>query len=177
MLYSRIVIENNNLNNILEKLKLKKKSEFGFYDLIYTNNQGKSITDDTLKIRVYSKNEWNTKNVLVIRKTAILSGNIKEDKVLLKKEFDNVESAKKYVEDNLSSEFTYSFKLSKTGKEYSNDNFRIWIEDIENFGLSVEIEAADQNTIEEVIKNFNVIERLEKSIPEILYERFKNIEG
>lgn len=170
MLFCRIVIKNQNVDEILNHLNVRLKSEYDFYDLIYVNKLGKSITDDTLKIRVYNHNEWDTKDVLVIRKTAVLIDGAKEDKVLLKEEFDDVESAKKFVAENFSYEFEYAFRLSKTGKEYISDEFTIWVEDIQNFGLSLEIGATNQEVLNNVMNQFEVSERLEKSIPEIMYE-------
>ncbi len=73
-----------------------------------------------MKIRVYKQNEWNTKDVLVIRKTALLVDGAKKDKILLKKEFDNLEEAKEYVLENYSNDFKYAFKLSKIVKEYAS---------------------------------------------------------
>ena len=171
MLYCRIVIKNENVSTILKDLNCKLKSEYDFYDLIYLSKLGKSITEDTLKIRVYNKNEWNTKDVLVIRKTAFLVNGAKEDRVLFKEEFDDVENAQKYVNNSFKDEFEYAFKLSKCGKEYISDKCRIWVEEIENFDLSVEIETTNEQILEDVINRFDVIERLEKSIPEIMYER------
>ena len=171
MLYSRIVINNENINTILEDLNCKLKSEFDFYDLIYLSKLGKSITEDTLKIRVYNKNEWDTKDVLVIRKTASLIDGAKEDRVLLQEEFDDLESAQKYVNNNFKNEFEFAFKLSKCGKEYISDKCRIWLEEIKDFGLSVEIGASTQQLLDYVINKFDVVEKLEKSIPEIIYER------
>lgn len=176
MLYSRILIDNKEkeIEKIIEEIGLEKKSDFSFYDLIYINKNGKSITDDTLKIRVYNLNEWDTKDVLVIRKTAILIGSAKEDKVLLKKEFDNLEEAEKYVLENFNNDFEFAFKLSKTGKEYGSSTYRVWIEDIEDFGKSIEIGAANQEDIDNLVSKFSVLERLEKSVPEVMYERFAN---
>lgn len=53
MLYSRIVVNKENINKVIQKLNLIRKSEFAFYDLIYQNKNGTNITDDTLKVRVY----------------------------------------------------------------------------------------------------------------------------
>ena len=70
MIFSRIIVNDKDLTPILQKLCVTKKAEFEFYDLIYQNKNGTNITEDTLKIRVYQKNEWNSKSVLVIQKTA-----------------------------------------------------------------------------------------------------------
>lgn len=174
MLYARILINNSEeeIEKIIDNLKLEKKSNFSFYDLVYINKNGKSITDDTLKIRVYNLNEWDSQDVLVIRKKAILTNGAKEDKVLLKEEFDTLEEAEKFVLEKFSNEFKFAFKLSKTGKEYASSTCRVWIEDIENYGKSIEIGSDKQDNIDKLISNFSVVERLQKSIPEVMYEKY-----
>lgn len=173
MLYTRIIINNEDISNILDKLNVYKVHEFAFYDLVYMNKDGASITEDTLKIRVYRHNEWENKNVLVIRKKAEVINGVKEDKVLLREEFDREEDALKYVNDNLSDEFDYKFKLEKEGIEYKGDDLRIWVEDIKDMGLSIEFSSSSQEKIEESIKLFDVKERLEVSVPEYLYKRWE----
>lgn len=175
MIYARIILnDDSQIEDNLNKLKVTKKSEFAFYDLIYLNKNGASITEDTLKIRVYQKNEWNNKNVLVIRKTAPLINGVKEDKCILREEFDTVEEARAYVNNNLANEFEYKIKLEKTGTEYGNADLRIWVENIKNIGWSIEFGAVEEeNAIEEAICLFNVKERLTVSIPEYLYNKMK----
>ena len=173
MIYSRIITEDNNFDEIIEKLGLEKKAEFAFYDLIYLNKNGNSITEDTLKIRVYQKNEWNSKSVLVIRKTAPVINGVKEDKVLLREEFDTEKEALDFVNSNLSEDYEYKFKLEKDGIQYSNSTLSVWIENIEDVGISIEFGSTNSGTIEEAISLFNVKERLNKSIPEYLYKKLK----
>lgn len=174
MIYSRIIIKDDNLNEIIKKLNLEKKSDFAFYDLIYLNKNGASITDDTLKIRVYQKNEWNSKDVLVIRKAAPVINGVKEDKILLRKEFDTELEAINYVNKNLGNEYEYMFKLEKNGIEYANSNLRVWVENIKDIGVSVEFGTNNSEVIEQAISLFNVKERLNESVPEYLYNKLLN---
>ena len=176
MIYSRIITEDNTFDEIIEKLDLEKKTEFAFYDLIYLNKNGTSITEDTLKIRVYQKNEWKNKNVLVIQKTAPIINGVKEDKVLLREEFDTEKEATNFVEKNLSNNYEYKFKLEKTGTEYGNENLRLWVENIKDIGTSIEIGSNNQKTIENAISLFKVKERLKESVPEYLYKLYFNKE-
>ena len=171
MIYSRIITSDNNLDEIIKKLNLKKKTDFAFYDLIYLNKNGASITDDTLKIRVYQKNEWDNKDVLVIRKTAPVINGVKEDKVLLREEFDTEQEAINFVNENLSNEYEYKFKLEKDGIEYANSNLRVWFENIKDIGVSVEFGSNYPEIIEQAISLFDVNERLDESVPEYLYNK------
>lgn len=175
MLYVRIIVNKENINQIIEKLNLIKKSEFAFYDLIYQNKNGTSITEDTLKVRVYQKNEWKTKDVLLIRKTAPMVNGNKEDRVLLKKEFDTEKEAIDFINTNFNNEYEYKFKLEKSGLEYSGDDLRVWIEEIKDIGTSIEIGSENSKKIESTIQLFDINERLEVSVPEYLYDKlFKN---
>lgn len=175
MLYSRIIVNKQNIDTAIEKLNLIKKSEFAFYDLIYQNKNGANIAKDTLKVRVYQKNEWKTKDVLLIRKTAPIINGSKEDKVLLRKEFDTEKEAIDFINANFDNEYEYKFKLEKNGLEYSNDDLRVWVEEIKDIGISIEIGSENQEKIENAIQLFDIKERLEISVPEYLYNKlFKN---
>jgi len=174
MIYSRIIAKDNKIEEAINQLNLNKKSDFAFYDLIYLNRNGVSITEDTLKIRVYQKNEWDTKNVLVIRKTAPAIDGVKEDKVLLREEFDTVEEALNFVNENLSNEYEYKLKLEKTGVEYNNDKLSVWVENIKDIGTSIEFGAESSQIIENAISSFDVVERLHESVPEYLYKKYLN---
>lgn len=172
MMYARIILENNdNIESNLQGLNARKKSEFAFYDLVYLNKNGASITEDTLKIRVYQKSEWANKAVLVIRKSAPLINGVKEDKVLCKEEFDTVEEALSFVQKKFSDTYDCKFKLSKEGIEYETDSLRIWVENIDGIGYSIEFGSNDEKTIEKAISLFDVKERLNVSVPEYLYNK------
>ena len=100
MKYLRVILKDNlNVDNI-ENLGVLKASEYAFYDLVYLNKNGASITEDTLKIRVYQKNEWDSKAVLVIQKRATIENGAKIDKVLTSEQFDTEYEALKFVKDN-----------------------------------------------------------------------------
>ena len=158
MKYLRVILsDNKNVNNI-EDLGVKKASEYGFYDLVYLNKNGASITEDTLKVRVYQKNEWDSKAVLVIQKRATIENGAKIDL--------------KFVKDNFLSSYDFSFKFSKTGIEYKNETIRVWVEDVENIGITLELEAEDINILNDFISHFNVKEKLDISLPEYYYLKY-----
>lgn len=174
MFYTRIILKSKeNLLENLKKLGAIKKHDFAFYDLVYLNRDGSSITDDTLKVRVYKHNEWNSKAVLVIRKKAEVVDGVKEDKFLVREEFDTESEALKFVDENFKDSFDYQFKLEKSGEEYQNEDLRIWVEDIKDMGISIEFGSESQDRIEEAIALFDVKERLTISVPEYLYNKLK----
>ena len=171
MIYTRIIVDNCNIEDIIEKLNLVKYTDFAFYDLIYMNKNGATITEDTLKVRVILKNEYNTTPIFVIRKSAPVINGVKEDKILLNKEFKTLEEALNYVDKNLKDEYDYKFKLEKTGVSYKNKDLMIWVEDIKDLGMSIEFGSNNQNVIEEALTYFDIKERLTESVPEYMYEK------
>ena len=173
MKYIRGILNSDNVDSVINKYNLKYKGDFAFYDLIYVNKNGASITDDTLKIRVYQINHWNSKNVLVIRKIAPVINGSKEDKVLLREEFDTEKDAQKFVNDYLLNEYKFAFKLQKTGDQYGNDKLDLWKEDVETIGLSVELGSSDEKLLEEAFSSLDVKERLTMSLPEYMYKKIK----
>ena len=173
MKYVRGILKNDNVDEVIKKYGLKFKCDFSFYDLVYVNKDGTSITDDTLKIRVYQINHWKSKDVLVIRKVATSINGSKEDKVLLHEEFDTLEEAQKCINDNLLRKYKFAFKLQKSGIQYSNEKLDIWKEDVLNLGISVEIGSEDEELIEEVLSSLDIEERLTMSLPEYMYNKVK----
>ncbi len=174
MKYIRCILNSDNVDNIVQKYNMDFKADFGFYDLVYVNKNGTSITEDTLKIRVYQTNHWNNKDVLVIRKIAPIINGAKEDKVLLREEFDTLEEAQSYVDANLLNDYRFAFKLKKTGIQYGNDKIDLWKENIENVGLSIEIGSEDEELMEAIFSDLDIKERLNVSLPEYMYERAKH---
>lgn len=176
MKYVRVILNNDNVDEVIKKYNFEKKTDFAFYDLIYVNKNGASITDDTLKIRVYQINQWKNKDVLVIRKDAPVINGSKEDRVLFSGEFDSEEEALSFVEKEFSNDYDFAFKLQKTGIEYGNGTVRLWRENVDNVGISIEIGSEDADKIEEVLLDLDVRERLTNSLPEYMYERLNKKE-
>ena len=108
----------------------------------------------------------------MIQKRATLENGAKVDKVLTREQFDTEEEALKFVENNLSQDYEFSFKFSKSGIEYKNENIRVWVEDVENIGITLELEAEKIDSLNDFIKHFNVKERLNISLPEYYYLRY-----
>lgn len=173
MKYVRIIVEKEVDESILKKLGMQKNASFSFSDFIYINKDGSSITDDTLKIRVYEKNEWDSKAVIVIRKKAVLEKGAKEDVFLLREEFDTLEEAQAYVFSHLSKEYDFAFQLQKSGVEYVHNDFHMWVEHIKDMGISIEFGSEDVRQIENALQLFPKAKRLTESVPEYLFHKLK----
>ena len=111
---------------------------------------------------------------MVIVKRAAFTGNQKEDKVLVREEFDDLDSAMKFVQENYEDQYNFAFKLEKTGVQYQTEMAIIWLEDIINLGVSVEIGSEYPEIIDEIIQQLDIIEKLEVSVPEYMYQRIVN---
>lgn len=88
MIEGRAIILNiDNTRSKLEKLGAIFKSDYAFKDVIFILKNGDgNLSNDYLRIRAYSKNNWSTKNVVLTRKQAKFQKIGKEDVVILKKE-------------------------------------------------------------------------------------------
>lgn len=170
--YVRVLLnDGNNIDEIIKKYNLNKKTDFAFYDLIYVNKNGASITDDTLKVRVYQVNQWKNKDVLVIRKDAPMINGSKEDRVLLREEFDSEEEAVNFVKEKFSNDYDFAFKLQKSGVQYGDDIIDLWYEDVDGVGISVELGSEDEKLMEDILNDLDIKERLTKSLPEYMYDK------
>ena len=129
--------EVNNIRKKLENFNAVFKGEYCLTDKIYSSyNPKKELDDEFLRLRIYHKNIWPQKDV-------ILSVKIHDQKEIgvdaaapLKKEFDTEEDANKYIEDNLLDKYKYEFTFTRTGWQYDLNEDQVDIEkvdDLENF--------------------------------------------
>jgi len=147
------------------------KSSYAFKDIIFVpKKKNYNLSDDFLRVRVISKNNWPTKNVVLVRKQTEFKDIRKVDNIILKKEFDTESEALDFIKKELSAEFEYGFEYSREGWEYKLESRRIFIEDIENLKPSIEIEADSEENLQRLFDKIGVVEKLRKSIPEMVRE-------
>src|SRR3990167_7481771 len=104
------------------------KGEYIFKDVIFIPKKDDfNLSDDFLRMRIYSKTNWPTKNIVLVRKQTEFKSTGKIDKIILKEEFDTEKEAVNFVETNLSSEFERRFEFSRIGWQYQLENHRIFI--------------------------------------------------
>lgn len=145
----------------IEELGGVYKSDYAFKDIIFFSENG------TLKVRVMTKKNWPTKDVIVIRKQSEFKEVGKIDSSLLRKEFDTEKEAVDFVERELP-EFKPELEYSRHGWQYELDGSRIFVEDIEFLGPSVEIEADSEEVLKALFKKMGIDEVLGESIPEAI---------
>jgi len=90
---------------------------------------------------------------------------------LLREEFDALDSAMKFVQENYGNQYDFAFKLEKTGVQYQTEVVTIWLEDIVDLGISIEISSQNSEMINQVIQQLDIIEKLEVSVPEYMYQK------
>jgi adenylate cyclase class IV len=145
------------------------KSEYAFKDVIFVPiKEDFNLSDDFLRMRIYTKNDWPTKNIVLVRKQTEFTSTGKVGKVILKQEFDNEKSALDFINKNLASEFKKGFEFSRTGWQYELGNNRIFIEDIQGFKPSVEIEANTEEELKTLFNKLDVLEKVKESVPEVV---------
>jgi len=153
-------------------LGAKFKGDYAFKDIIFVpKKEDSNLSNDFVRVRVYSLTNWNQKNVVLVRKKAEFLDKVKTDKVLLKKEFDTAEEAFDFISKELP-EFSKGFEFSRKGWEYYLDDAKIYLEDIKEWKFSVEIEAKSKDKIDELFSKIKVLERITVSMPEVMREVF-----
>ena len=139
---------------IIENLGAVLKGEYVFKDKIFINA---GDADGFLRMRIYSKNNWDTKDVVLLKLAPKSSGHAN---IFFRQEFETEREADEFVLNNFP-EFIYSFEYSKTGSQYNLGETIIFIEDIEEIGPSVEIEASSKQELESLFSKINAGEKIE----------------
>lgn len=158
-----------NLNEIKSKIILKgiKKGEYSSKDIIFTQNNKENLKEGFIRLRIYKKNNWNTKNIVLTHKETTWENNYKKDKIILKKEFDNEKETSIFLDYNYKNikEFVNFYR---EGEEFELNNNKIYLENIEHLGFSIEIESKDEENLNEIVKYLEIEEKLTDSIPETI---------
>jgi hypothetical protein len=121
--------------------------QYAFTDKVTFNANG------VQKLRYVSRNNKPSKSHILI----IKSGN----EVLSRVEFDDEMDVPK---------FENFIEFSRVGYEYKFDDMKIFIEEIDDLGISVEIEGDDENKIDGLLDKMDVVEVFDKTVPEMIKE-------
>ena len=173
MLEKRVKVKN------IEKAKKKimslganYKGNYAFQDIIFVSKKERTdLNKDFIRVRVYSKNNWKTKNVILVRKKTIWKDINKTSKVILKKEFDKEKEAFDFMDKKYNLQFENKFEYYREGWEYQFNLSHVFIENVEKIGSTVEIESENKNEMEDLFNKIGVEKILEDSMPEIMRKR------
>ncbi len=153
----------------LEGIGATFDSDYAFKDVIFIPKKDRyNLDDDFLRMRIYTKNNWFVKNVVVARKQTQFTKSSKTNIVSLKKEFETPEEAFDFIKKQFSLEFTYGFEFEREGWQYNFKDCRVFIEDIKGYGPSVEVEGESEQEIKSLLNQIKATEVMRSSVPEIM---------
>ena len=157
MLEARSIVKSfDKIKGILESENALYKGEYIIHDIIYSSkDRTKTLIDEFLRLRFVQKNIWNEKEVVVaIKKTEVKTVG-KNSIVPLKKQFDSVEEAQKYINENLLNRFEPSFEFSRTGWQYDIRGDQVDLENIEGI-YSIEVKSESEEGLKKLANTFEM---------------------
>ena len=172
MIEGRAVVEGiGRARRAVEALGGKFGGDYAFRDIIFTLNGEFDLNREFLRVRVYSKNNWPTKDVVLIKKKMEFKEVGKKDTPVLRKEFDKYEEAFSFIEKNLP-EYGKGFEYEREGWEYELQGRRVFVEDIRGFRPTVEVEADNADELREIFGKLGIVEEVADSVPETMRKIF-----
>ena len=168
MIEARGIIENiGEARKKIESLGGKFLTNYKFKDIIFSEKKDFNLSKDFLRLRVCSKNNWPTKDFVLVRKKTEFKESGKISKNVFKKEFDDEKNSIDYVKKNFP-KYKKIIAYSREGWQYQLDKNRIFVEQIEGYKPSMEIESEDESELKRVLDEVNILEILKEPVPEIM---------
>lgn len=152
--------------NVVEKIDGIYQGHYHNTDIIFKSKN--SDIEGTIVLRLFQINNRRTKNVILTHKIAEWTDDIKTDKIILKQSFDTIKDALSFMIDHYEDSLKDDYQYSREGWEYHIDNIKIYIENIEKLGPTIEIEAENKDDIKNLLKHFNVTECFYEPTSEIM---------
>ncbi len=170
MIEARAIIKDiAETKNKLEALGAVFDSDYAFKDVIFVPQKDRyDLNGGFLRARVYIKNNWPTKKVVLVKKQIKFKNVGKEDTIILRQEFDTEQQASDFVKKEFGSEFKRSFEYEREGWQYNLEGCRIFVEDIKGYKPSIEIETDTEDQINSLFEKIGVVEKIKTSIPEAM---------
>ncbi len=175
MIEARGIIKNvDETKKKIEKIGSVYDSYYSYTDIIFIPISGEvDLNKEFVRVRVLKVNNWQTKNVILVHKKAEWNGTSKIDNFILKKEFNTVEEAVNFIKEYYKNKLKESFRYSREGWEYHFGKNRIFVEDIEKLGSTIEVEAENENELSCIFKKLEITERVSDSVPEMMRKALK----
>jgi adenylate cyclase class IV len=127
------VSEIETTRQILEENGAILKGEYLQEDKIYSSyNPSKNLDDEFLRLRIYHKNIWPQKDVIVAVKVHEQKEIGVDTEVPLKKGFDSIEEAERFIKENLLGQYKYEYTFTRTGWQYSLGEDEIDLERVDD---------------------------------------------
>ncbi len=142
------VSEIDTTRQILEENGAVFKGEYVLTDKIYSSyNPLKGLDDEFLRLRIYHKNIWPQKDVIVAVKIHEQKEIGVDAEVPLKEQFDSTEEAETFIEENLLNQYKYEYEFTRTGWQYSLGDDEIDLERVDDLKDFYTVEFKS-NTVE-----------------------------
>ena len=151
----------------VEELGGELRSNYEFKDVIFSEDINNNLKKDFLRLRIYSKNNWPTKDFVLVRKKTEFKEVGKISNKILKKEFDNKKDSINYIKENFPG-FKKTIEYSREGWQYQLNKNKIFIENIKEYKPSIEIEAENKKELKTLLKKFDVLKTLKEPLAEIM---------
>ena len=169
MIQERAIISDiQKTKQMVENLGAVFNGDYIFKDKIFISGN-KNDSNYFLRIRIYLKNNWPTKNVVLIKVESKSSGQIN---IFFRQEFDAEQDAVNFIKQNFS-DFKYAFEYSREGWLYDLGKTRIFIENIEELKPSIEIEAGSEEEIQSLFGKLGAGKKIESVFQEIRRIKYK----
>jgi hypothetical protein len=132
------------------------KGEYVISDSIFSTKDPNSGIDKIfLRLRHISKNLWNEKPFIVSVKQTKLQEVGKQSIILGKKDFETLNEAREFIEENYADTFEFLYNFDRVGWQYDLGNNQIDLEDIEG-RYSLEFKSPTEAGLKQLLKLFNV---------------------
>ena len=160
----------NLIKKELEKLGAVFKVDYEFTDYIYkpTHSDKIDLNKQFVRIREYNKSQWKHKKFVLVHKVTFWGEGEKKSKNKLKEEFDNLNDAKKKLND-----YELYFKFHRTGLQYGIKDSEIFVENLEYLGPSIEIISNNKKTLDKMFNKFQITEKFSDCVPKLIEKKLK----
>jgi len=145
------------------------KNRYAFTDIIFMpTDRVIDLNSEFIRLRIYKENGWPTKNIILTHKMSSWTGSSKIDTLLVKEEFDTIHEAAEFIKKNYDNKIGEGFKYARKGWMYTVGKIKVYIEQIERFPPSIEVQADTESDIADFFKLVGVTQRVSESAPEFM---------
>ncbi len=144
------------VRNILQRNKADFKGDYVIHDKIFNSKDTTQTLDKIfLRLRHVSKNIWKDKSFIVTIKNTEIKKVGKQSIIPVKKDFDTEREAQKFIHDNYSDQFEFSYEFDRIGEQYFLSEEGIDLEDVQGHP-SIEFKSPTEEGLQKLLTLFNV---------------------
>jgi len=156
-----------NARKVVELIGGIYKGHYSNTDIIFKSK--KAVPEKgVIVLRMFKINNRQSKNFILTHKIPEWDDKIKTDRIILKNEFNIMEEAANFIIDHYGTWIEQDYTYSREGWEYHLDKNRIFIENIEKLGPTIEIESDNKKDLESLFKLFETAECFSETVSEVV---------